>query len=163
MQAQQQITGWHIRNWGAWGWLETAVKAIGIVAGLVALTQALSSDPSTVTGLANIAAIAILGLLTLAYAGVVFIRLSQREIASLIFAISNALGHLGMLLYLIRTPEPNMLPVVLGVAFIVGELVKQRFLTVTGFTENGLQSAQMVMFSRVVMGIYLIFTVLVLV
>jgi hypothetical protein len=163
-QSQAQSTkGWHVGSWGFWGWLETAVKGVGIITGLVAFTMASPSNPMQLTGVPNLIAIGILGLLTLTLALVVFVRISQREIISLIFSIANALGHAGLLFYLVRTPDGNVLPLIFGLAFIAGETIKQRFLTITGYTENGAQTPQMLLLVRGLTVMYLIFTVLILI
>jgi hypothetical protein len=162
MQSQQQVKGWHIHNWGFWGWLETAIKSVGIIAGFIAFSQTMTVNPIQVAGGSNVVAAIILGILTLLLSFAVVLRLMQREVISVVFALANALGHAGLLFYLVRTPENTVLPLVFGVAFVLGELVKQRFLAITGYTENGAQTPQMLLFVRGLMVVYLIFTLLVL-
>ncbi len=161
--ATVQPTGWHIAKWGFWGWLETAVKGIGIVTGWVALLTALPIGALTIGGNPRLAAIALLALLTFAAVGVNFVRLRQREVVSQIYALANASGHLAMLVTLLGRPDLRAFGVVFGIAYVAGELVKQRFLTVSGYTEGGAKPAQMVMVSRVLMVFYIVFTVLLLV
>lgn len=161
---QQTTTGWHIGSWGFWGWLETAVKGVGIIVGLLAGLQALNSGNSVVfDGNPHLAAVIWLGLICLIVVlGVPVLRITQKEIISIIFAILNALGHLGMLYSLLTIPDSRTLAIIFGVAYIAGELVKQRFLTVSGYTEAGQTTSAMINFSRLQMGIYAVFIVLVL-
>lgn len=161
MQSEKQAVGWHVRNWGTWGWLETAVKSVGIAAGLAAFTVAASSEVGQLTGFTNIAAVGLLGLLTLFAAVALVLRVTQREIISLVYAIFNTLSHAGMLFYLVRGNESVTLPLIFSLAYVAGELVKQRFLVVTGYTENNLQTSQMLNFSRGLMIAFLILAALV--
>ena len=39
MQAASESKQWHIANWGFLGWLETGIKAAGIITGIFAFTQ----------------------------------------------------------------------------------------------------------------------------
>jgi hypothetical protein len=161
MQSEKQAVGWHVRNWGTWGWLETAVKSVGIAAGLAAFTVATSSEVGSLTGFTSIAAVGLLGLLTLLAAVALVLRVTQREIISLGYAVLNVLGHAGMLFYLVRGNEGSTLPLIFSLAYVAGELVKQRFLVVTGYTENDLQTSQMLNFSRGLMIAFLILAALV--
>ncbi len=34
MGQQAAVKGWHVANWGFWGWLETGLKLVGIAAGI---------------------------------------------------------------------------------------------------------------------------------
>ena len=53
----------------------------------------------------HLAAVILLALLTLASLAQVGIRFTQRETISLIFAVLNLLGHLGLLIALLRVPD----------------------------------------------------------
>jgi hypothetical protein len=161
-QAEQTKT-WHVASWGTLGWLETLAKGVGILAGIAAFFNAQSLTPAPVEGFANIAAAGLMGFLALGVTFSILIRIYQKEIISIIFAIFSALGHLGMAFYLLRGGNENVLPVILGVAYIVGELIKQRFIATTGYSELGVNSSMITMGSRGLLVAYLIFTVLVLV
>lgn len=161
MQPTTSTQGWHVANWGTLGWLETGVKAVGIVAGLLAF--AASSGDFVLGGNPNLAAVIICALFCLVTLGALFMRIRQQEIVSLVYAIFNALGHFGMLIALLRVPADQTLPLIFGIAYIVGELVKQRFLAVSGYTEGGQTTAAMINLSRGVAAFYLIFVVLILV
>jgi hypothetical protein len=160
----QQVStqGWHTAEWGVWGWAETIVKLVGIGAGMLAFIQSDSSRAFVVGGNPHLAAVILLALLVLLTVGALAIRFGQREVISMIFAVLNFLGHVGLLIALLRVPDQRTLPIVFGVAFVLGELVKQRFLAVTGYTESGRSSSAMMNFSRGLAVVYALFTVLVL-
>jgi hypothetical protein len=160
--AQKQSKTSHIARWGNLGWLETLAKAVGIIAGMVAFLSASSIESVPLEGFTNTAAAILLGLITLGVFFSILIRIYQKEIISIIFAVASALGHAGMSYYLLRGVVDNGLPLVLGVTYIIGELIKQRFLTTTGYTELGANTSLMLLASRGLMLVYIIYTVLVL-
>ncbi|QPC80532.1 hypothetical protein G4Y79_12475 [Phototrophicus methaneseepsis] len=162
MAQTTQKQGWHVANWGTLGWLETGVKAIGIIVGLLAFTQTISTGTIGLADVPHGISVIIMALLTLFVLGSILLRAQQREVVSLIFAIANALGHAGMLYYLLYTPEGQVLPIMFGIAYVLGELVKQRFLITSGYTEMGQQTPQMLMFSRGLMVVYVVLVVAVL-
>ncbi|MDZ4763706.1 MAG: hypothetical protein SGI73_04085 [Chloroflexota bacterium] len=154
---------WHVASWGAWGWAETLVKGVGIAAGIIALIGALSASTFFLGDNPRLAAVIVIGIMTLLLFGAVFIRLRQREVISMIFVILNVIGHAGIFIALLRQPDMRVLPIVFAIAFIAGELVKQRFLVVSGFTEAGQDTSGMVRFSRGIMLVYVVFLVFLLV
>lgn len=159
MQQTAVKQGWHIANWGTWGWLETGVKFIGILVGYAAFFASASAQTLTFGGNPELGAVILLALLTLGIFGAMFMRIRQQEIISLVFAVLNFLGHAGMLIALLRTPELTSLGIAFGVLFVIGELVKQRFLVVSGYTEAGQKTPGMVNFSRGLMSAYALFVV----
>ena len=162
MAQQTQTQGWHVAKWGLWGWIETGLKAVGIVAGIIAFLSSSSVSELTIGGHPHLAAVILLALLTLLTAGVVFIRFTQREIVSVVYSIFNFLGHTGLLISLLHVPEQRRYAIILGVFYALGELSKQRFLAVSGYTEGGATYGSMVNFSRGLMAIYIVFVILVL-
>jgi hypothetical protein len=161
MQVNTQVQGWHVTNWGLWGWAETALKAIGIGAGVLAFIASASTPDLVFGGNPELAAIILLALLTLGTVVALGLRLQQREIISIAFSVFNILGHIGLFIALLRVPDQNTLPVVFGVAYVLGELTKQRFLSLTGYTEAGQNSRSMVNFSRGLMAFYALFILLI--
>jgi len=160
MEKNVQTANWHTAKWGAWGWAETVAKLIGIAAGLAAFEISLSIGPISFGLNIRLAAFIVF---VLASAGAIFqlvLRLKQRETISLIFAILNLLGHLGLLFALMHEAFPPALPVIFGGFFIAGQLIKLQFLRATGYTEEGSDSAGMLRFTAVQAGIYLVFAVL---
>lgn len=154
--ATSSTQGWHVANWGLWGWLETIVKLIGAGAGIVAFFNTMSISTLTLGGSPRLAAVILLGLLTFISIGLVFVRIRQQEIVSIFYAIFNLLGHAGLLIALLRAPQQTTLGIVFGIAYVAGELIKQRFLVVSGFTEAGQTTQSMVNFSRGVALFYLL-------
>ncbi len=158
----QQSNTWHTKSWGTLGWLETAAKGVGIIVGLVAFFTALPLDPLPLEGLEIAPAVLFAGI-TLGIFGSILVRIYQKEITSIIFAIANALGHAGMSFYLLRGVEGDALPVIFGIAYVVGELIKQRFISQSGYTEMGASAPQMLLAVRGLMLAYSLFIVLVLI
>ena len=136
------------------GWVETGLKAISITFGIVALSLTTATDSIQIVDLPHGITVAILGLMTLFVATTILVRVSQREIISILFAIASTLGHAGMLYFVIYMPENRLPPLVFGIGFVLGELVKQRFLSTTGYTEMGQDTSQMLMLSRGLMAMY---------
>lgn len=162
MTTTTQSQGWHVANWGLWGWIETVLKLVGIGAGFLAFFGTSSAAEMMIGGNPNLAAVILLGLLTLGLAAAVFMRVMQKEIISLIFSILNALGHAGVLIALLRAPDQQTLLLIFAVFFVLGELAKQRFLAISGYTEAGQSASAMLTFSRVVLAIYVVFIVFIL-
>jgi len=162
MQQTTQPQGWHTANWGTLGWLETGLKLAAALVGFIAFVQSSSSNTWTVANHPHLVAVIILALLTLLWIGVLAIRFQQREIISMIYSILNALGHVALLIALLRMPEQRVLPVIFGVLWVLGELVKRRFLTVSGYTESGRSTSTMLQVSTVVTIAYGLFAVLML-
>lgn len=155
--------GWHVAKWGLWGWIETGLKMVSIIAGFIAFFGANGSDAFEVGGNPHLAALILLAVMSLMTVVVVGLRFTQREIISIGFAILNMLGHFALLYSLLGTPDQQALPVVFGVFYALGEVAKQRFLTITGYTESGQTTSAMLNFSRGVAVVYIIFAVLVLI
>jgi hypothetical protein len=156
----QQPLGWHTAQWGAWGWAETILKLIAIVAGIVAFFQ--SSGDLVIGGNPHLAAVIVLALAALASIAQVVIRFTQKEIVSMIFALLNLLGHLGLLIALLRAPMAATFPVVFGVFYVLGQLTKLQFLRVTGYTEGGANSSAMLRTTTIIAALYALFTIFVL-
>ncbi|MBC7811886.1 MAG: hypothetical protein H7175_12100 [Burkholderiales bacterium] len=153
----QQTQGWHVANWGLWGWLETIIKFVGIVAAYAAFFA--SSGDLIVGGNPELGAVIIVALATLITIVAITIRIRQREVISMVYALLNFLAHVGLVIALLRVPTQTTLPLVFAVAFVIGELVKQYFLKVTGYTEQGQDIAGMIRFSRIVMSAYILLVI----
>lgn len=162
MRQETQAQGWHTSEWGAWGWLETILKLIALAAGVVAFVQSNAASPLVIGGNPHLAALILLGLETLGALGQLGIRYVQREIISFVFAILNLLGHLGLLVALLRVPSDLTLFIIFGVFYALGQLVKVQFLRVSGYTEGGSTTRGMVMVSLVMGASYIVFVLLML-
>lgn len=157
---QQNV--WHTAKWGTWGWAETIVKLIALGAGLVAFASALSADGFRLGDNPRLAAVILLVLLTLAAIAQLAIRAQQRETISVIFAVLNLLGHLGLLFALLRVPDQTALPLIFGILYLFGQLIKLQFLRVTGYTEGGANTSGMLRVTGAVAAAYALFVILLL-
>jgi hypothetical protein len=162
MTQQAQTQGWHVAQWGLWGWIETGLKLVGIVAGIVAFFISSSVSTLTIGGHPHLAAVILLALLTVLTLGVIFIRIRQREVISIVYSVLNFLGHAGLLIAFLRIPDQRAYVLIYAIFFALGELAKQRFLAVSGYTENDATTGSMVNFSRGLTAIYIVLIVLVL-
>jgi hypothetical protein len=156
----QQTQGWHVARWGLWGWIETGLKLVGIAAGIIAFLSSSSVSALTIGGHPHLGAVILLALLTLLTLGVLLLRTRQQEIISVVYSVFNVLGHAGLLIGLLRVPDQSLYVVILGVFFALGELAKQRFLAISGYTEGGASSTAMLNFSRGLMGVYILLVIL---
>ncbi|MDZ4769011.1 MAG: hypothetical protein SGJ24_07780 [Chloroflexota bacterium] len=155
---------WHVGNWGTWGWIETGLKGVGIAAGIIALVGALGSDaPLMIGDNPELGAIILIALISLFYVFGIILRIMQKEVISVIYMPLAALGHLGVLLSLLRTPAMLTLPLILGIFFILGEAAKNRFLVTSGFTEAGMDSKNMIRGALGVLIFYVVYVVFLLI
>lgn len=155
--------GWHIANWGTWGWIETILKLIGIGAGMLAFFNSASDAPLVIGGNPKLIAVILVALMTAGMVLAIGLRFTQKEIISIVFSVLNALGHAGLLVALLRIPPDMTLPLVFSVFFVLGELAKYRFMSTTGYTELGQSQAGMVRFSLMMVGTYIVLTILLLI
>jgi hypothetical protein len=154
---QTQAQGWHVGSWGLWGWLETIIKFVGMLAAYAAFFTS-SGDP-VIGGNPELGAILITALVGLGYVGALAVRFQQREIISMAFAILNVLAHIAVILALLRNPSQTTLPLVFAIANIIGEIIKQVWLSQTGYTEMGQTRDGMMRFSRITMSIYILIAI----
>jgi hypothetical protein len=156
-------TGWHVAQWGTLGWAETIVKGIGIIVAFIALAQALPTGVFTLGGNPRLAAIIVLALLTLIWLAPIPLRLQQKEIISMVFTILNLLAHIALLVALLYVLPDRTLPIIFGVAYLIGEAIKRRWLIVSGYTEGGRPQSMMFMVSNIFLGAYALFIVFMLI
>lgn len=155
--------GWHIAQWGLWGWIETILKIIGMAAGVWALLRTINVDYFITDTHIQPAAVVLMALLTVGMVFALIWRIIQREVISLIFAILNVIGHGSLLLALTRQPPQRVLPLIFCAFFVLGGLAKLRFLTATGYTEAGQSGRGMFAFSVAMVVVYVVLAVLLLV
>lgn len=155
-----QTQDWYVGQWGLYGWLETAAKFIGIVVAFIAFAQSLSSPDFIIGGNPRLAAIIAFIPLVLIWTYNLILRYQQREIISMIFGVINALGHIALLMALLKIPEQRTFAIIFAIAFIAGEVFKRIFLITTGFTESGRSQSTMINISNVFIGAYVLFLLL---
>ncbi len=158
MQTTTPNQGWHTAQWGTWGWLETIAKLVAIIAGFIAFLNRL---PGTfmIGGNPHLAAVILLALLSVASIAQVALRLGQREIVSMVFAVLNLLGHLALLLAIVQVPHHRLWPVLFGTFYTLGQLIKIQFLRISGYTEGNADSAGMIRVAGVMALLYALFAV----
>ncbi len=153
--------GWHSLEWGTWGWIETILKAVGLVAAIILFAQTPDTGGLVIGGNPRLAAVALLTLITLATIGTIIIRSIQKETLSFVFAVFSAVGHLALLVALLRVPASITLAVLFGLLFVLGQAAKLRFLALSGYTEGGSDVRQMKRVAAIMGLIYIALTVLV--
>ncbi|MEM9460838.1 MAG: hypothetical protein AAGF11_42135 [Myxococcota bacterium] len=159
MREQVVPEGWHVRSWSVWGRLETAAKGVGIVASAAGVLMVTTAASIQISGL-GYGLVGVVGVLALLSIVQLLLRIGQKEVTSLVFAVANLLGYAGLVDLVLYAPQATWVPMVFGGAYVAGELIKQRFLAVSGYTENGQSTAQMTNFSRVMAGLHALVAVL---
>jgi len=154
-------SSWHTSKWGNLGWAETVAKLVAIVAGLFAFALSFPGGGIGFGLNVRLAAFLVFAFLSVGAFMQLTIRLKQREIVSLVFAVVNLLGHLGLLYALLHPSLPPTIPLVFAAFWVLGQLIKLQFLRTTGFTEQGSDSAGMLKFAAVQTSLYVLFAVLV--
>jgi hypothetical protein len=132
--------GWHVAKWSTLAWIETIVKAIAILIGVVALVNSFHGSFEFPTG-SRLVQFIVLGILSLGLIAAIFDRLSRREIVSMVFVVFNNLGHWGMLVALAFIPGPGTFLVYFSALMLVGDLVKLASFKIDNFTQSGVSSA----------------------
>ncbi len=129
--------GWYVAKWSALAWLETIIKSIAILIGIIALINALSNGSFELPSGTLLVQFILLGILSLGLMAAIIDRLSRREIVSMVFVIFNNLGHWGMLFALVFVPGPGALLVYFSVLMFLGDLVKLVSFNIDNFTLAG--------------------------
>lgn len=148
---------WHVQNWGLWGWAETILKLIGIAIAIYGLVISGFSFGFALN--AKLVATILLGLLSFISLAIIGIRFGQREIIAFAFAILNSLGHISAFLLLLQTTVVPLYPALFAIAYLLGEVTKHQFLSITGYTESGRNQAQMLQLPRGLIVIYLLIAI----
>lgn len=150
---------WHVQNWGAWGWAETILKLIGVAIAVYGL--AISGFNFGFNLNAKLVATILLVLLSLLSLVIISIRFGQREVISFVFAILNAIGHISAFLLTLQAVVNPIYPALFAGAYLLGEVTKHQFLSITGYTESGRNQAQMLQLPRGLIVIYLLIIIFV--
>lgn len=126
--------GWHTARWPPLAWLETVIKLLAIAIGVATGWRALATPAFAVPAGWQLAACAILLLLSLGLVAAIADRWTDREVIAMVFVVLNNLGHWGMLLSLASAHDPatNLLP--FASLMLLGDVVKLVFIRVHRFT-----------------------------
>lgn len=150
---------WYVKNWGMLGWIETALKLLAVIAALVMFFSTNMGAPLTIGGHPRLFSMMVLSLLTLATVAQLNLRLKLKEIIAMAFAVAFFIGHVSLLIAMLRAPTVTNYPLVFGGLILVADLVKLRFLVKTQYSEAGVQTSGLLKLIGVVMGLYGLFVV----
>jgi hypothetical protein len=131
--SQTSNTGWHVAQWPPLAWLETLIKLIALVIGVVALVDSLSAGEFALPNGLRLAQLIVMTILSLGLVAAIVDRLTEREIVAMLFVILNNLGHWGMVIALASKQEPGSSLVAFAALMLVSDLVKLVFLKVHDF------------------------------
>jgi len=134
---KNKFTGWHIHNWTFLGWVETIIKTIAIIIGILAFCLSFGSEEWFFPSGIRLVQLIILGILSLGIFFAIFNRWQNKEIISMFFVIFNNIGHWGMFLSLLRGTGWFYLQY-FALLMMLGDLVKILFLKQTGYTERNI-------------------------
>lgn len=134
---KHQATSWYIKDWTLWGWLETGLKSVAIIIGILAFDLSWDSQEWTIPSGIRLIQLIILGILSLGIFLAIFNRWQNKEIISMIFVLFNNMGHWGMFLALIRNTAWFFLPF-FALLMMLGDLVKILFLIKFRYTERNI-------------------------
>jgi hypothetical protein len=130
---------WHVGEYGALGWAETALKAAAFVCAYVAFVQALGRSLHSPNGI-HIVELALIGVAELGLLAAIGDRLIERETVAMVFACLNNLAHLGVLYALLAVPGPGGLVSLFCGLMLAGEAVKLVWLEAEHVTMRGLST-----------------------
>ncbi len=156
--------GFYFGNWGTWGWIETGIKVVVNTFGIAAFVATSGIANLTLGGNAELAALVVMAALALNPLISLPLRVTQKEIISIVYTVFSLLGHAGLLIALARDPAAARgYGIAFGVVYALGELAKMRFLQVSGYTELGVAPDAMIKGVRVVAAGYALLALLLLI
>ena len=129
--------GWHVANWGPWGWAETAVKLVAIVVAVVSLADGAAlavADDHRLTYW-------ILVGVAVGYVLAIADRLMDRELVALAFLAANLVGHWSLVLVMGLDGWPGSVVVAFALLMLLGDLIKIAYFAVTGQSVRNLPPA----------------------
>lgn len=156
MQTNQ---GWHIKNWGLLGWVETALKLAAVVVALVMFFSTTSAESLTIGGHPHLLSVILLALLTLITVAQINLRLKLKDIIAMAFAVAYFIGHVCLLIAMLRAPTLTSYPVMFGLLILLGDVVKLRFLTQTRYSEAGVETPGLLRLVYSLLAVYGLFVV----
>lgn len=124
---------WHVGDYGALGWAETAVKAVAFLVVYVAFAHALDRSLHTPSGI-RIVELGLIGVAELGLLAAIGDRVIERELIAMAFVLFNNAAHVGMLYALLAVPGPGLLLSAFCALMLGGELIKLRWLRTTEFS-----------------------------
>ena len=125
--------GWHVAEWGPWGWAETVVKLVAIVVAVVAAASDGRFPPSDGGRLSYW----ILALIAVVYVAAIGDRLIDREITAMAFVVLMVIGHLAAVHAVGRADWPTGFVRTFAGLMLVGDLIKLGYFTTTRTSVRG--------------------------
>jgi len=150
----ENVQGWHIKRWGILGWVETVLKVAAIGVAVILFINTSGADGLTLSGHPRLFSVILLALLTLATLGQISLRLKLKDIIAMAFAMGFLIGHLCLLIGMLRAPDVLSYPLAFGVLVLLGDVVKLRFMQVTHYTEAGVGTSGLIKLVCVILGLY---------
>lgn len=132
MAQSSNPSAWHIASWPPLAWVETGIKAVGQVIGVIALIRAFSGGGFALPEGVRLVQTIVMAILSLGLTVAIADRIRYREIISMIFVIPNSLAHWGIVLALLAGQSQYLVP--FAALFLVGDIVKLVFIRVHQFT-----------------------------
>lgn len=127
------VKRWYVADWPPLAWLETALKAVALVIGILAWVRVGRNAFVLPRGF-RLGQLVVLSLLSLGLVAAIFDRWIEHEVVAMIFVIVNNLGHWGMVAALAVRPGPGVSLTAFAALMLLGDLVKLAFLKVHDFT-----------------------------
>lgn len=124
---------WHVGEWPALAWLETALKVVGVGVGIAALMTALDAPADAASGV-RLAGTIILAVLSLGLVAAIADRVADREVVGLVFILAMNVGHWAMTVALARDPDTGGFLLAFAGLMLAGDLAKLAFLATSDFT-----------------------------
>jgi len=119
---------WHVAKWPPLAWLETGLKLVASVIGVVALVQALVASSFRWPAGLRLVQFGVLVLLSLGLVAAIWDRYLEREVVAMVFILLNNLGHWGMVVSLASRPGPGWLLLAFVLLMLAGDAIKLVFL-----------------------------------
>jgi hypothetical protein len=124
---------WYVAKYPALGWMETFVKLIAIVLGIMALVTSITKGSAVWPSGLRLLEFAIMAFLAIGLFAAIFDRLIEREIVAMIFVLFNNLAHWGMAASLIYLPNDNPYLFPFCALMTLGDMVKTIFIKAHSF------------------------------
>lgn len=137
MAQSSNPSAWHVARWPLLAWVETAIKVVGQVFGIMALISAFSGEGFALPGGVRLVQTIIMAILALGLTVAIADRIRYREIISMIFVIPNNFAHWGIVLALLAGQTQYLAP--FAALFLLGDIVKLVFIRVHQFTVGEFQ------------------------
>lgn len=125
---------WHVGRWPGLAWLETIIKLIALMIGIIAAVRALAVPELAFPKGISLVQFVILVILAVGLLAAIVDRIADREIVAMVFVVINNLGHWGMVLAITAVSTPTTTLSLFAGLMLLGDLVKLWFIRTHQFT-----------------------------